>query len=57
MIKTFAISKIVFVASVLDVPDYFIAKLKKLIFNFLWSGRDKVKRTNVIQTTKNGGLK
>ena len=49
-------SKIVFPASLLHVPDSVKVDLKKIIFDFLWKGKDKVKRSVIINTKCNGGL-
>ena len=32
-------------------------EMNNLIFGFLWKGKDKVKRTAMINDTENGGLK
>ena len=56
VIKTYALSKIVYISSVIETPQYVISKLKNLFFQFLWNGKDKVTRTNVIHNKINGGL-
>ena len=57
VIKTYVISKIVFIASLIEVPDEILAKIKSICFNYLWGGkRDKIKRTTVIGNKKDGGL-
>ena len=56
MIKTYALSKIVFPASVLQVPTQVVVKLKEIIYQYLWGKRDKIKRTCIIQKKKQGGL-
>ena len=56
VIKTYAISKIVYQASVLVVPENVKEKLKSIVFEYLWGKRDKVKRSNVIKDIDKGGL-
>ena len=56
VIKTFALSKIVFNASVMTVPDDIKNKLNSLFYYFLWGKRDKIKRKSVIKKTIEGGL-
>lgn len=57
-IKTYILSKIVYPASILKVPDEIIKQLKDIIYAYLWKGkRDRVKRTAILNDTSNGGLK
>ena len=56
IIKQYLLSKIVFPASLLKVPDTVIADLTKKFFNFLWGKRDRVKRSTTIRKSINGGL-
>lgn len=57
IIKSFLLPKFTHVLSTLPVPVKFVANLKKVIFNFLWNGPDKVTRLAVINKTNFGGLK
>ena len=34
-----------------------ITEANKIIYNFIWKGKDKVKRTSLISDTNDGGLK
>ena len=56
VIKTFAISKLVFPASLMCIPEHIIKRLNRILFQILWRSKDKVKRIKVIQDMKNGGL-
>ena len=56
VIKTYALSKLVFPASVLSVPEQVVSKLKTIFFEYLWGKRDKVKRSTVIKKLQEGGL-
>ena len=40
----------------LPVPKAVIKSINVMIFNFLWGGKNKVKRSTVINNVKNGGL-
>ena len=45
ILKTFAISQILYVASVLHVPEPILKELDSIMFNFLWNGQaHKVKK-------------
>ena len=58
IIKTLGISKLIYSASVLPVPDHYIQEINKLIFNFIWAGKPpKIKRNTIIGEKKDGGLK
>lgn len=59
LIKTFAISQLVFLFSVLpNPPDHFIKTLNEMFYKFIWSNkRDKVSRSVMCNTKNNGGLK
>ena len=52
------ISKLIYSASVLPVPDHYIQEINKLTFNFIWAGKPpKIKRNTIIGEKKDGGLK
>ena len=58
VIKTYVISKIAFVASVIEMPDEIVKSLKTICYNYLWGGkRDKIKRTTITANRDDGGLK
>ena len=58
IVKTIGISKLIYSASVLPVPDHYVQEINKLIFNFIWAGKPpKIKRNTIIGEKKNGGLK
>ena len=58
IVKTIGISKLIYSASVLPVPDHYVQEIKKLIFNFIWAGKTpEIKRNTIIGEKKNGGLK
>ena len=56
IIKTFVISYVVQVASLLPIPNGFETKLNRYIFNFLWKGKDKIQRVKQFKPYKEGGI-
>ena len=57
IINSLALSQILYVASVLYVPQEVIKEVNQLIFSFLWPKKVHVKRTTVIGPIEEGGLK
>ena len=56
IVKTFAISKFLYRASQLPLSNEIIKSTNKIIFDFIWRGKDKVKRRALINNIENGGL-
>lgn len=56
LIKSLLLSKITYKATMFSVPQEFVKKLYKLVFNFLWNGPDKIKRNTVCGSYNSGGL-
>ena len=59
IVKSLAISKLVFLFTSLSNPDYtFFQSLKKTIMKFIWNNKPaKIKHSILINDIKNGGLK
>ena len=57
IVKTLGLSKLIFNASFLHMPDHFIEQINKITFNFIWDGKPKIKRTTIIGEKKDGGLR
>ena len=57
IIKSFVIPKILHRAAALPCENDFIKELNQLLFEFLWRGKDKIKRTAMINKIEYGGLK
>lgn len=56
LIKSYALSQILYTTSVLPTSDKFISELEDIIYNFLWNGKQhKVKKCVIIQKCVNGG--
>ena len=56
VIKTYALSKIVFPATMLPTNKEIIKKLASLFHRFLWGKRDRIKRESLTNTIQCGGL-
>ena len=57
IVKTLAISKLVYNASVLKVPPNFAEKVNDVCFKFIWNFKpDKVKRQTIVLPVDKGGL-
>ena len=57
IVKTFAIPMLMYRAGSICIDKEVITEANKIIFNFIWKGRDKVKRTSLIGDIEDGGLK
>lgn len=58
ILKTLAISKLVYLSSLLFVPDWFITRVNKLFLDFMWDGKpSKVKLDTITGDIADGGLK
>ena len=57
IINSLAISKLIYVGSVLPIPKYsLIKKIKSSIFNFISDKRDRIKRDTIIGNVEDGGI-
>ena len=51
------VSKIIYVASVLNLPGSNVIKdLQRLIYNFIWKKKDRIKRNTLIGPIDKGGI-
>ena len=57
IVKSFLLSKMTYVFSVLPTPEEFIKQLNTIIYNFLWNGPDKIAWLAVVNDIKFGGLR
>jgi len=57
LLKTYALSKLNYVSSVLTVPKWVMSDVEKITFEFLWKGKDRIKRNIMFQDYKNGGIR
>ena len=57
LLKLFALSQFVLPASLVSVPLDIIKRIERILYHFLWGGKDKVKRKKITQELKDGGIK
>ena len=57
IVKTFAIPKFMFRASVISIPKELVKEANFIFYNYIWNGKDKVKRCALISDIEKGGLK
>ena len=57
IIKTLALSKLVFMSSVIETPKNLATEVNKIVFDFIWKQKPtKIKRTTLIKKKVDGGL-
>ena len=57
IVKTLALSKLVFISSVMETPKNFATEVNKIAFDFIWKQKPaKIKRTTFIKKKVDGGL-
>lgn len=57
IVKTFVIPIFMYRAGLVCIHKDIIKEANKIIFNFIWKGKDKVKRSTLISDVENGGLR
>ena len=57
LVKTFAMPKFMYRASLISFDKDIIKSINSVIFNFVWRGKDKIKRLALISEYEDGGLK
>ena len=57
IVKTLALSKLVFICSVMETPKNFAKEVDKITFDFIWNQKPaKIKKTTLIKKKSDGGL-
>jgi hypothetical protein len=56
VLKMLAIPKLIYPSSLLVIPDNLIKDINKIMYNFIWGSRDKIKRCAIINVYEKGGL-
>ena len=57
LIKTYALSKLIYVVSSSAVPKWLLTEIHRICFDFIWNGKDRIKRAIMYQDYERGGLK
>ena len=57
IVKTLALSKIIFICGSLETPPYFVEEVNRKIFDFVWNNKPAhIKKSTLIKSKKEGGL-
>ena len=57
IVKTLGISEFLYIASLINVPEWVINTVESAIYGFVWKGKkDRIKRTVLINNFRNAGL-
>ena len=57
LMKTYALSKLNYISSLIVVPKWVLSEVEKITFEFLWNGKDRIRRNTICQDYKNGGIR
>ena len=57
IVKTFIIPIFLYRASLISTGKDFVKQANKIIFDYIWKGKDKVKRTTLVSDIEDAGLK
>ena len=57
IVKTFIIPIFLFRASLISMGKDFVKQVNKITFDFIWKGKDKIKRSTLVSEIEDGGLK
>ena len=55
-IKTLALPKLIYSASITEIPHGISKQIEKLIYKLIWKSKDRIKRNYIMNTIANGGL-
>ena len=55
--KVYGYSKLTYVTSLMPVPEWVYKEMEVICFDFLWRGKDKIKKSTMILDYQQGGLK
>ncbi|KAL9964972.1 hypothetical protein ACROYT_G028690 [Oculina patagonica] len=57
IVKTFVVPIFMYRAGLVCMHKDIIKETNKILFNFIWKGKDKVKRSSLVSDVENGGLR
>ena len=57
IVKSLGISQLLFSATMLEIPEGITKKINKIIYNFIWNSKDRIKRKTLIGDYEKGGLR
>ena len=56
IIKSFSVSQLVHVASLIPVPSGIVKTINRIFFKYIWNSKDKVKCIKLLKPSKDGGI-
>ena len=57
IIKSFGVSKFIYLFSSVSIPSWVVKEIDTIFYDFLWKGKDRIRRNVLIQQIEKGGLK
>lgn len=54
-LKTYALSKFTFLATMIEIPDSITNNIEKAVYKFIWGKKDKIRRRSLICPCNEGG--
>ena len=57
LLKTYVLSKFNYVSSLITVPKSILEEVERISFDFIWRGKDRIKRKILYQDYEFGGLR
>ena len=57
LLKTYVLSKFNYVSSLITVPKFILKEVESISFDFIWGGKDRIKRKILYQDYEFGGLR
>ena len=57
IVKTFALSQVIYIASMVQIPETCFQEVIKVAYEFIWKGPDRIKRQVMVKSLEEGGLK
>ena len=56
VLKSLVMSSLIHNFSLLETPDDIVKKLEKIMYDFVWDKKDRIKRNTVISSVEDGGI-
>ena len=56
VVKTLALSQIIYSATNTHIPDYVIPRLNTIVYIFLWENKERIKRKTLIGKFEDGAV-
>jgi len=56
VLKTYALSKLIFPATMLVADDQITKRITRLFYSFIWGKKDRIKRSSLCNDVEHGGI-